>query len=106
VNIRGIGNRIDRGTAQVVINTEYRHTLSFKKKWAVQLTGFADVGTWRNPGGELKDLVNPDQFRLFVGGGVRFIYHQIYGAVLRIDYGIDTFNPNQRGLVIGLGQYF
>ena len=106
INIRGIGNRIDRGTAQIIINSEYRQTVLHKKKWAIQVTAFSDMGTWRNPGGELKDLLNPDQFRLFVGGGVRFIYHRIYGAILRIDYGIDQFNPSQRGLVIGLGQFF
>jgi len=105
-NIRGIGNRIDRGTAQVVLNTEYRHTLSESKKWGVQAVVFSDTGTWRNPGGVLKDLLDPDQFRQFLGGGFRVIYNKVYGAVLRVDYGIDVFNKDQRGLVIGLGQYF
>lgn len=106
INIRGIGNRIDRGTAQIIINSEYRHTVMFKKKWALQVTAFSDLGTWRNPGGSLGDLFNPDQFRLFVGGGIRIIYHRVYGAILRIDYGVDRFNTSQRGLVVGLGQFF
>jgi len=106
VNIRGIGNRIDRGTAQVIINTEYRQTVLQNNKWGVQLTAFSDLGTWRNPGGDLSDLIDPNQFRWFVGGGVRVIYHKIYGATLRIDYGVDKFNPSERGFVIGLGQYF
>ena len=105
-NIRGIGNRIDRGTAQVVINAEYRRTLLENKKWGAQAVVFSDTGTWRNPGGQLKDLVNPDQFRQFLGGGFRLIYNKVYGAVLRVDYGVDIFNPSERGLVIGLGQYF
>jgi hypothetical protein len=110
VNLRGVGNRIDRGTAQVVINAEYRRTIFFKeqtsRKWAVQVVGFVDMGSWRDPGGEITDLFNPDQFREFVGGGIRIINNKIFGAVLRIDYGVDVFDPNQRGIVLGLGQYF
>lgn len=110
VNLRGVGNRIDRGTAQVVINAEYRRTLFFKektnRKWAVQGVAFIDMGTWRDPGGELNDIFNPDQFRQFVGGGVRLINNKIFGAVFRIDYGVDVLNSDQRGIVIGLGQYF
>lgn len=105
-NIRGIGNRIDRGTAQAVLNVEYRHTHFENPKWAVQIVGFADSGTWRNPGGRLRDLFNKDQFRQFIGGGFRIIYRKVYGAVLRVDYGIDIFNKDQRGLVVGFGQYF
>jgi len=106
VNLRGVGNRIDRGTAQLVLNTEYRRTLLHKNKWAVQAVAFSDIGSWRNPGGQLVDLFDPEQFRQFVGGGFRLIYQKIYGAVLRVDYGIDIFNTEQRGFVIGLGQYF
>ncbi len=106
VNLRGVGNRIDRGTAQLVFNAEYRHTIHESKKWGAQVVTFSDLGTWRNPGGKLKDIFNPDQFRHFLGGGIRLIYQKIYGAVLRIDYGVDIYNMQQRGLVIGLGQYF
>lgn len=106
VNIRGIGNRIDRGTAQIILNTEYRQTLFETKKFGAQVVAFSDLGTWRNPGGNLKDLFNSEKFREFVGGGFRLIYKKIYGAVLRIDYGVDLFNTQQRGFVIGLGQYF
>lgn len=106
INIRGVGNRIDRGSAQLIFNTEYRHTILSSPKWGGQFVVFSDAGTWRNPGGELGDLVDPDQFRQFVGGGVRIIYQKFYDAILRIDYGIDVFNTNQRGIVIGIGQYF
>jgi len=106
VNIRGVGNRIDRGTAQLVFNAEYRQAIHESNKWGAQVVVFSDLGTWRNPGGQLRDLFNTDQFRHFVGGGFRLIYQKIYGAVLRIDYGIDIYNTRQRGLVIGLGQYF
>ena len=106
VNLRGVGNRIDRGTAQAVLNIEYRHGVYESSNWGAQLVAFSDIGTWRNPGGQLDDLIDPDQFRHFVGGGFRIIYQKIYGAVLRVDYGIDIYNPRQRGLVLGLGQYF
>lgn len=106
VNLRGVGNRIDRGTAQAILNLEYRHTICSNKKWAIQGVVFSDLGSWRNPGGDLEELVDPNQFRQFVGSGLRLVYQKIYGAVLRVDYGVDVFNTKQQGLVIGLGQYF
>ena len=106
VNIRGVGNRIDRGTAQIVLNSELRYTVLHDKKWSSQVILFADSGTWRNPGGTLNDLLNPDQFRQFIGGGFRISYNKVFGATLRVDYGVDVFNPEQKGFVIGLGQYF
>lgn len=106
VNLRGVGNRIDRGTAQFILNAEIRRTLTDRKKWATQAVLFTDLGTWRDPGGTLSDLVNSDQFRHFVGGGFRIIYKKIYGAVLRVDFGVDIYNSQENGLVIGFGQYF
>ncbi len=105
-NLRGVGNRIDRGTAQAVLNIEYRRTVWHKNKWGAQLVGFTDVGTWRNPGGGFDDLYNSDNFRQFVGGGFRIIYQKVFGAILRVDYGIDVYNRQDKGFVIGLGQYF
>lgn len=105
-NLRGVGNRIDRGTAQAVLNLEYRRTIWHKRKWGVQIVGFSDVGTWRNPGGGFDDLYDSSNFRQFVGGGFRLIYQKIFGAVLRVDYGIDVYNKQYKGVVIGLGQYF
>lgn len=106
VNIRGIGNRIDRGTAQAVLNLEMRWTAFHRKYWSSQFVVFSDFGTWRNPGGRIEDLINQDNFREFVGAGLRINYQKVFGATFRIDYGFDVFNPNERGLVIGLGQYF
>ena len=85
---------------------EARRTIYHKRFLSSQLVVFADSGTWRNPGGELKDLFNPDQFRQFVGLGFRINYQRVFGASLRVDYGIDIYNLEQRGFVIGLGQYF
>ena len=106
VNIRGVGNRIDRGTAQAVLNLELRYSIFRRKNMASQFVVFSDSGTWRNPGGDLKQLFEREQFRQFVGVGFRLIYQRVFGATLRVDYGIDVFNKSQRGLVMGLGQYF
>ena len=134
-NIRGVGNRRDRGTAVLTLNAEYRQTIfditkgvkktrrtaqqiadgwdKYKVEYfdregriAVQLVGFTDIGGWRSPGGKLEELVSMNEARLFVGAGLRIIYKNAYNAILRVDYGVDVFNTNERGLVIGTGQYF
>ena len=105
-NIRGVGNRIDRGTGQLVLNLELRQTLIDHPYWASQLILFSDAGTWRNPGGKLSDFVDPDLFRQFVGVGIRLINKKIHQAIVRVDYGVDIFNKDQRGIVLGIGQYF
>ncbi|KAA3636052.1 MAG: hypothetical protein DWQ02_08850 [Bacteroidetes bacterium] len=106
VNIRGVGNRINRGTGSLVLNAEYRHTIFDKGNFAGQVVAFSDAGTWRRPGGGLNDFVDPNIFRHFVGGGVRIIYKKAFNAIIRADYGIDLYNSEMQGLVIGFGQYF
>ena len=114
VNLRGVGNRIERGTAQLVFNAELRRTIEFKKTkeqlknetWATQVVVFTDVGSWRGPGGGLIDIIGSGSLRQFVGGGFRIIYRKVFGATLRVDYGVDIFNPTENGLTIGFGQYF
>jgi outer membrane protein assembly factor BamA len=106
VNIRGAGNRIDRGTGVLVLNLEYRHTIFDRKLFAGQVVGFSDVGTWRNPGGDLGDLTEIDNLRPFAGGGIRIIYKKAFDAVLRLDYGVDLRDVEERGFVLGFGQYF
>lgn len=108
VNIRGVGNIIDRGTGSIVLNTEYRYALLSIKDFCIQGNAFIDSGTWRNPGGELNDFVNSDNIVVFSGLGLRFIHNRIVNAVFRIDYGVGL-TDNQRGqhgLVFGIGQYF
>ncbi len=106
VNLRGVGNRIERGTAQLIINAEIRKSVYENNLWAGQIVAFTDLGSWRDPGGELSDIFDTNQFRHFVGGGVRLIYKRIFGAILRIDYGVDIYNTEENGIVIGFGQYF
>jgi hypothetical protein len=106
VNIRGVGNRVDRGTGTIVLNAEYRHTLYENPTGAIQSVVFTDLGSWRNPGGSFQDFVNHHNIKTFAGAGLRFIYKKAYDAVLRIDYGIDMMHPGYGGWVIGVGQYF
>jgi len=106
VNLRGVGNRIDRGTAQLVLNLEYRHTVFHNDKFAGQVVTFLDFGTWRNPGAAFSQLFDSDQFREFIGVGIRFINKKVIQSTLRLDYGVDITNADQRGFVFGVGQYF
>jgi outer membrane protein assembly factor BamA len=106
LNIRGVGNTIDRGTAAIVLNTEYRYTL-FEKNWFVlQCNAFVDAGSWRNPGGDFGDFADSQNLRIYPGLGVRFIHKRIFNTVFRIDYGHGITEDATRGLVFGIGQYF
>ncbi len=106
LNIRGVGNTIDRGTGSIVLNTEYRHTL-FEKDWfALQGNAFVDAGSWRNPGGQLDDFADSSNFRVYPGIGLRLIHKRIFNAIFRIDYGVGITKGATSGLVFGIGQYF
>ncbi len=106
LNIRGVGNVIDRGTAAIVVNAEYRYTI-YEKSWLViQSNIFIDAGNWREPGGELSDVLTTKNTRIHPGAGLRFIHKKIYNAVIRLDYGVGIINDKQQGLVFGIGQYF
>lgn len=106
LNIRGVGNTIDRGSASVVWNLEYRQTIIEKNWFVLQTNVFLDAGSWRNPGGSLNDLIDSDNFRIYAGGGLRFMHKRIYNAIFRVDYGYGIIDKNSGGIVIGIGQYF
>lgn len=106
LNIRGVGNTIDRGTAAIVLNTEYRYTF-FEKDWfALQGNAFVDAGSWRNPGGDFGDFGDSTNLRIYPGIGMRLIHKRIFNAIFRIDYGIGVTRDATGGLVFGIGQYF
>lgn len=106
LNIRGVGNTIDRGTAAIVLNTEYRHTLIDKNWFVLQSNLFIDGGSWRNPGGDLSDFGDNENLRIYPGFGLRFIHKRIFNAIFRIDYGHGITKNPSRGIVFGIGQYF
>jgi outer membrane protein insertion porin family len=104
LNIRGVGNRVDRGTGSVVVNTELRYTIFDERILAAQGVGFFDFGSWRKPGGSFNDFTKSENMRAFSGVGFRLIYKRAFDTMLRVDYGYD-YNKSA-GLVIGIGQYF
>ncbi|WP_035086189.1 POTRA domain-containing protein [Aquimarina latercula] len=106
LNIRGVGNTIDRGTGVIVLNTEYRHTLYDKDWFVLQSNVFVDGGSWRNPGGDFGDFGDTQNFRVYPGIGLRFIHKRIFNAIFRIDYGYGVTEDATNGFVFGIGQYF
>ena len=106
LNIRGVGNTIDRGTAAIVLNTEYRHTLIDKDWFVLQSNVFVDGGSWRNPGGDFGDFGDDQNLRIYPGIGLRFIHKRIFNAIFRIDYGQGITTNSTHGVVFGIGQYF
>lgn len=105
LNIRGVGNTIDRGTGVIILNSEYRHTLVDKDWFVLQSNLFVDAGSWRNPGGELSDFGQNQNIRVFPGVGLRFMHKKIFNAIFRIDYGVGLTEKTS-GIVFGIGQYF
>jgi outer membrane protein assembly factor BamA len=106
LNIRGVGNIIDRGTAAIVLNTEFRKTVYEKNWFVLQGNAFIDAGTWRNPGGNFGDFEKEENIRIYPGLGLRFIHKRIFNAIFRIDYGYGITKNASTGLVFGIGQYF
>ncbi|GAA3616943.1 hypothetical protein Q4Q39_00660 [Flavivirga amylovorans] len=106
LNIRGAGNTIDRGTAAIVLNTEYRQTLYEKGWFVLQGNAFVDAGSWRTPGGDLGELFDGSTIKFYPGLGIRFIHKRIFNAVFRLDYGYGIGDDATNGIVFGIGQYF
>ena len=106
INIRGVGNTIDRGTGAIVFNTEYRHTLVDHDWFVLQGNFFVDGGSWRHAGGDFGDFVDKDNIRVYPGIGLRLMHKRIFNAIFRIDYGYGITRNPSRGLVFGIGQYF
>ncbi|WP_430967074.1 POTRA domain-containing protein [Spongiimicrobium sp. 2-473A-2-J] len=106
LNIRGVGNTVDRGTAAIVLNTEYRHTFYERNWFVLQGNAFVDAGSWRNPGGDFSELFDGSTARVYPGVGIRFIHKRIFNAVFRLDYGFGLTKNATNGIVFGIGQYF
>lgn len=106
LNVRGVGNRVARGTAEMIVNAEYRHTV-WKHDWFfLQMVGFADFGTLRQPGQEMKDMFNYNEMELFLGGGIRLHSRKFYKVIFRLDYSVNPIFPTNHGITFGVGQFF
>ncbi|MFD1615601.1 POTRA domain-containing protein [Gelatiniphilus marinus] len=106
LNVRGVGNTIDRGTGVIVLNTEFRYTIYEKNWFVLQSNAFVDAGSWRNPGGDFGDFSKDENIKIYPGLGLRFIHKKIYNAIFRIDYGYGLTKNATKGFVFGIGQYF
>jgi hypothetical protein len=106
LNIRGVGNIVNRGTGKLILNTEYRYALYQKKNLVVQGNAFIDLGSFRNPGGQVADFVQASNIHRYGGLGLRLIHKRIFGAILRVDYGFNLGDVKRNGPVFGIGQYF
>jgi hypothetical protein len=106
LNVRGIGNRVSRGTAEFIINAEYRHTVWEHKWFYVQAAAITDFGTLRQAGAKLPDMFTYNSMNLFVGGGLRIHSRLFYKVIFRVDYSVNPINPNKHGLTFGVGQFF
>ena len=105
-NLRGVGNRVDRATAQLVLNLEIRQTIYRHHLLAIQMVAFSDTGSWRPPGENITSVFKAGNLRSFFGGGVRLVLTKVYDSVIRLDYGIDILNIKEQGFVLGFGQFF
>jgi hypothetical protein len=66
LNLRGVGNIIDRGTGTIVLNSEFRKTF-YEKMVCTPRKCLVDSGTWRKAGGDLGDLLICN-IRIYSGG--------------------------------------
>ena len=105
-NIRGSGNRVARGTAEVSINTEYLMSIWDHKWFTLQSSMFADFGILRAPGGHLRNFVNESTKYRYAGLGIRLHSKVLYRTIIRFDYSFNLANLNQGAFVLGFGQYF
>lgn len=89
-NIRGIGFKRIRRDYELVVNLEARQIVYEHRLGIIQAAVFNDYSPGYN----------------FVGGGLRAYLEPIHGVVVRCDYGFNSANPKQGGIVAGIHQYF
>ncbi len=106
INIRGVGNRIERGTAEHIINLEYRHTLLNKKYFTLQAILFSDYGAIRDAGQSINELFDFKYDYLYSGIGIRLHSKFFYKSIFRLDFGVNLQQTTQSGFSFGVGQFF
>ncbi len=106
LNVRGSGNRISRGTAELTLNSEYRQTFMQNHIGAIQGVAFLDLSAWRPAGSTVKEMWKAENNVSFTGAGLRIHLRKLNNFVFRLDYGFSLTTEGQRGVVFGAGQYF
>jgi hypothetical protein len=89
-NIRGIGFKRVRRDYELVLNFETRQIIYEHRLGILQAALFNDFSPGYN----------------FLGGGLRAYLEPIHGVVIRCDYGFNSADPKQGGIVAGIHQYF
>mgnify|MGYP001130770978 CR=1 FL=1 len=106
LNIRGIGNRVQRGSAEAVINIEYRQTL-FDIGWlAAQGVAFSDYGLIRLTEQSINEVLKKPQQAWYGGAGLRLNFTRFSKAIVRIDYGYDLQHQKPGGLIFAVDHFF
>lgn len=105
-NVRGSGNRVARGSAELVVNLEIRKTLLHLSWAGFNLISFFDFGSVRPPSESLKQLFMNENIYKSAGAGLRINLYNFYNSVFRFDYGFDLTDRSEGGFVLGFGQYF
>lgn len=106
LNVRGIGNRVERGTGELIANLEYRHTFWRHRIFTIQGNVFADYGVLRAPGGQISTIFQNSNTNLFLGTGLRFHLNVLYKTNFRVDFSFNPSNPKVNGFTFGFGQFF
>lgn len=105
LNVRGIGNKPYRGTAELTNNLELRQTFYDNSWLALQAIAFCDYSVIRPPGGNFSEMFSASNSRLFSGVGGRIFFKGGFDFILRMDYGF-SLTDGKGGFVLGAGQYF
>lgn len=106
INIRGVGNRVARGTAQFSFNLEYLFSLLKTKWFYIQVASFYDLGYQRPPGAKLIDSFAGTNTYQTLGIGMRMQTRKYYNTIIRLDYGWNLQDILKGGFVVGLGHFF
>lgn len=104
INLRGIGDRPERGSAEATFNLEERYTILHNKRLTMQAVAFTDIGTLLPAGQAFSNLA--DEMDVFAGAGLRLQFPNIFQSVIRLDFGLDVQQPDRHQLLLGFGQFF
>jgi len=106
INVRGVGDRVLRGSRELSANLEYRQTVFERRIGAIQLVPFLDFGALGLSGEPLESIWQKENQALFAGMGLRVSVRQFSNMIIRLDFSADLRNGGEYGFGFGLGQYF
>jgi outer membrane protein insertion porin family len=103
INARGIGNRIERGTAQIGSNTEFRVKIFANDLFITQGVIFQDLIKLRKANGQL--FSSETELYHSSGLGCRINLRKYYKTVLRVDYSLLN-TRNKSAFSYGFNHFF